>query len=309
MDYWDGPMGARRRDVILHMLPTYVSHMAVPRKWDGTRTGLRGRHAAALFDSCVDQLLRAYGELTGITLRAGTSRMVILYMGMLSAFNREYEYRLATSRSLELTKVLEAPHVFAYRSRWTAFTPVAAGFWTRPDVVADYARYVQLTTASGFAEDPAAQLESIDLDSAGYLGYLAELIGTFHNRPADREVIRQFRHFGTAAKLADELCDLLPDYREGRYNLLLAWASQDAHETRKLRTRLNGGQPAGPAWWMGHAPHTFAAFTTEFDRHYRAVTSRPLHRLCDAGILRPARTTPAARDLRPVFRPPQEAWR
>jgi hypothetical protein len=239
------------------------------------------------------------------------------YVRLAAALNREFEHRLATGQPLDFAGLCAAPLVAARVAQWRRFAvthaaaPDVVEFLSNEDVTDDYDRYVVVTTRDGFSADPELQLESIQLDSGGYLARLVRLVGRFNGRSTAPDLLQQFHDLGIAAKLTDELTDLATDYAEGRYNLLLALLGQEPGELAAVLPRLNGSLPMPIARWREFAPLTLARFARLYGEYYGRLRSLDLRRACDATMLR-ALSGPKYRRRGPrrhVSEPPQEAWR
>lgn len=231
--------------------------------------------------------------------------------------NQEFEHRLATGRPLDLAGLCAAPIVAARVAQWRRFAathaaaPDVVEFLSGEDVADDYDRYVAVTTRAGFTADPDLQLESIRLDSGGYLARLVRLVGRFNGRHTAPDLLQQFHDLGVAAKLTDELTDIATDHAEGRYNLLLGLLGQEPGELAAVLSQLNGSLPMPVAWWQESAPLTFARFTALYGEYHGRLRSPDLQRACDATMLR-ALGGPRRQRRGPgrhVAEPPQEAWR
>jgi hypothetical protein len=308
------------------MIPGYMLHFTVrPYREQitaafphGLPARLSGRHAAASLDAWVGQLLSAYPEVAGYSVKKGSGQLAIHYIRIAAALNREYEHRLATGKSLRLEQLLKDQIVASRLAEWERFTArytrdrAVVRFMSGDDVIADYDNYVSVTTRTDFSINPALQIESIKLDSGGYLTRLARLIDRFNQRHANPGAPAEFFQLGMAAKFADELADLATDQAEGRYNLLLALLSQHPDESADVMVRLVNGLPIPISWWLEFAPQTFAEFSSLFDGYYSSLRSQQLRRICDVSMLRALggpKKRQSARARQHVSERPSPSWR
>lgn len=310
-----------RLGALAWLAPAYVVHLTARpfRRHLGATAGVgfRARHSAASLDAWFGRVVSAYGRLARIRLRRSSGPLTVRYVRLAAALNREFEHRLATGRPLDFGELCAAPIVASVIEQWRHFTAAhGAGsevteFLSAADVIEDYDRYVAFTTTDGFAGDPALQMESIRLDSGGYLARLVRLVGSFNGRTTAPALLGQFHDLGVAAKLTDELTDLATDHLEGRYNLLLALLEQEPAEGTAVLARLDSSLPMPVAWWLQSAPVTFARFATLYRQHQCRLQAPELRRACDATMLR-ALGGPRRRRSAPshhVSEPPQQAWR
>ncbi|WP_433722481.1 hypothetical protein ACQP0C_21655 [Nocardia sp. CA-129566] len=263
-------------------------------------------------------ILDGFAAANGCSLGFGTGRIAVAYMRMLSAFNREFEYRLATDNSLEIQEILDSEFVRAFVLEWEACTaecsddPAVVRFMFRPDVAERYRDYIGLVTDADLATSVEAQLASIALDSGIYLVYLAELIGRVNRIPVAAAVSEEFRALGMAAKLADEIVDLGSDLAEGRYNLFAAHLHARPSDDDAVRRRLRSPRALTTDWLRENIPDTFTAYMTLFDHHYAALSTPQLRIVCDASMFRAAqgiRAVPRSRECSHVTMPPGQSWR
>jgi len=284
----------------------------------GAMVRLRGRHAAASLDVWVGQLLDAYPKVAGYDARKESGELAIHYIRLMAVLNREYEHRLATGKALQLEQVAKDPLVVAQIAEWERFTArytrdrAVVNFMASDDLSADYNSYIAITTQADFSTSPALQIESIRLDSGGYLMRLARLIDSFNDRRSERRELEEFFHLGMAAKFADELADLATDHAEGRYNLLLALLDQHPAERAHVILLLERASPLPVSRWRECAPQTFADFSGMFQRYYQRLRSRELRRICDVSMLRAVRgpkKRQSARAQQHVSERPSQAWR
>ena len=114
-------------------------------------------------------MLDAYSVVTRSRLRKESGPLAVRYIRLMAAMNREYEYRLATRRPLQLDELCATPIVAAGIQEWERY---CASYACRPEVVdflackdftRDYADYVTVTTREGFDTDVGLQVESISL--------------------------------------------------------------------------------------------------------------------------------------------------
>jgi len=320
-------LGRTRRAVLLAQLaPSYMLHMASRRyrrqlreaSPPGAVERARTRHSAAALDAWVSQLLSAYSDVTRSRLRRESGPLAVRYIRLMAAMNREYEYRLATRQTLKLDEVCASPLIAAGIQEWERFSashtdqPGIIGFLACADFTQDYAEYVTVTTREGFNTDVGLQMESISLDSGGYLARLVRLIGEFNDGLPAVDVLRQVHDLGIAAKLTDEFTDLATDYSEGRYNLLLAMLQQEPDESAYVMRRLKSLLPMPLVWWQREAPRTFGQFTCLYQQYYLRLRSPNLRRVCDTTMLR-AMSGPkrrhGARPAQRVSEPPRDPWR
>ena len=323
--YWKYLSPQRRVRVLAQIVPCYVLHLTrrsyrkdLPKaSLPSVADRLSSRHAAAALDVWVHQFLSAYPNVVGYRPRKESGELAICYMRFAASLNREYEYRLAAGQSLSLDRLLEDPLVAARIAEWEQFTArytrdrVVVEFMAQDDVIADYDSYVSITTQPGFDTDPGLQIESIRLDSGGYLSRLARLVDRFNERPSVPRALDAFFHLGMAAKLADELADLATDYAEGRYNFLLALLHQCPGERADVISRLDRALPIPVSWWTAHAPRAFGEFSQTFEAYYRSLRSAELRRICDLTMLRAVRgpRTHSSTNTRHVSERPAQSWR
>jgi hypothetical protein len=236
----------------------------------------------------------------------------------MAALNREYEHRLATGQTLRLREVAANALVATHIDAWEQFTarytrePAVINFLSCDDLAADYDRYVAVTTRADFNTNVKLQIESIRLDSGGYLARLVRLVGQFNDRRPEPGILEEFVHLGMAAKFADELADLATDHSEGRYNLLLALLQHDPEERAGVMLRLERSLPMPVSWWLEYAPRSFERFTTMYEGYYRRLRSPELRRICDATMLRALRgpkRRQSARAAQHVSESPRDSWR
>lgn len=323
--YWKY-LSSRRLRTLTRMIPGYVLHLtARPYREQipvaspqGLAARLSGRHAAASLDAWVGQLLSAYPRVAGYSVKKQSGQLAIHYIRLAAALNREYEHRLATRKSLRLEQLVKDQVVAARIAEWERFTArytqdsAVVNFMSGDDVIADYDSYVSITTQPDFSTSPALQIESIRLDSGGYLMRLARLIDRFNSTQADPGAPAEFFHLGMAAKFADELADLATDYAEGRYNLLLALLSQQPDESAGVMVRLAHGLPTPVSWWLEFAPQTFGEFSRMFNSYYSSLRSQELRRICDVSMLRALggpKKRQSARAWQHVSERPSVSWR
>lgn len=316
---WPGRLG-----VLAQLAPTYLVHLTLrpfrrdladaPVPADARRSA---RHSAAALDAWFGQVLGTYARLAGIRLCRESGPFAMRYVRLAAALNREFEHRLATGQPLDFAGLCAAPLVAARVAQWRCFAvthtaaPDVVEFLSSEDVTDDYDRYVAVTTRDGFAADPELQMESIRLDSGGYLARLIRLVGRFNSRSTTPHLLQQFHDLGIAAKLTDELTDLATDHAEGRYNLLLALLGQEPGELAAVLPRLNGSLPMPLAWWRESAPLTFARFAALYGEYHGRLRSPDLKRACDATMLRALGGPKHQRrgPSRHVSEPPHGAWR
>jgi hypothetical protein len=324
--YWDYLSSTESLLLLGPLIPRYMIHFtlrpyrrslpAAPHRDIAAR--LNGRHSAASLDTWVDRLLRFYPEVAGYSVKRDSGELAIHYMRLAAALNREYEHRLATGKSLRLDQLLNEPLVSSRLMEWERFTKKhtedsnVVNFMLGDDVISDYDSYVSITTQPGFATDPDLQIQSIRLDSGGYLMRLARLIDMFNGRQAGPGAPKEYFNLGVAAKFADELADLAIDRSEGRYNLVLALLNKHPDEHSLVTARLECALPIPVGWWLEFAPQTFKEFSVMFQSYYDGLRSRELRRICDASMLR-ARRGPklrqSARAWQHVSEPPSQPWR
>jgi hypothetical protein len=309
----------RRLHLSARFVPSYVWHLTVRpyrRRSPVERPG--APHAAAALDAWVGHLLATVRRLTAAPGGSVAGALVVHYMRLLSALNREFEYRLATGRPLGLTQLRSAPVVTGPLQEWNAFAEAQTAcdaivdFLDRADFVTDYAAYVEVTTAPEFTTDVDLQLESIVLDSGGYLARVVRLVCELGGHPPDSGVLQQFRAAGVAAKLTDEFTDLITDRREGRYNLLWTLLRHEPAELERVELRMADGAPMPVAWWRTAAPRSLGRLADLYERSLGEIDSAALRVVCDLTLLRalngprPRQTT---RPAQHVTEPPMEAWR
>jgi hypothetical protein len=324
--YWEYLSATRRLQTLTPLIPGYMLHLTLRPYRKGLAAAplpsaaarLRGRHAAASLDVWVDQLLSAYPKVAGYKVRRESGPLAIRYIRLMAALNREYEHRLATGQTLRLEQAIEAPLVADQIGEWEQFTaqytqdPVVVKFMSGDDLVGDYNRYIAVTTQANFTTNLSLQIESIRLDSGGYLARLARLIDSFNERQSEPDVLEEFFLLGMAAKFADELADLATDRAEGRYNLLHALLYQHPKEHAGVMFRLERALPLPVSWWQECAPRSFGQFSRMFEGYYRRLRSPELQRICDATMLRALRGPKkhqSARVQQHVSEPPRDSWR
>lgn len=323
--YWEYLSPRRRWQLLAQVVPCYAFHLTcrpyrkgLPKVQLPSRSDrLSSRHAAAALDAWVHQLLKVYPSVVGYRARKESGQLAICYMRFAASLNREYEYRLATGQPLDLEQLLDDPLVALRIAEWKQFAArhtrdrAVIEFMVQDDVTADYDSYVSITTQPGFDTDRGLQIESIRLDSGGYLSRLARLIDRFNERNSAPLAFEGFFHLGMAAKLADELADLAADYIEGRYNLLLALLHQCPGERADVITRMDHGLPIPVSWWIERAPQTFGEFSQIFESYYRILRSEELRRMCDITMLRAVRgsRTHPGPNTRHVSERPSQSWR
>jgi hypothetical protein len=317
---------ARRFQLALQLAPIYLLHFIL-RPYRKGLAGpaarrladrIRARNSATALDAWVHALLRAYSKLTGVRLSKESGRLAIRYMRLMAAMNREFEYRLATGQTVQLERVLAQPLVASHVDEWRRFTarhsrdPAIIDFLSHGELVDDYDRYVAVTTQKGFTGSIDLQLESIWLDSGGYLARLVRLVGEFSGRPTTPDVLEEFRTLGMAAKFADEFADLVTDHAEGRYNLLLTLLRQEPAEHAAVLTSLEQSLPLPHQWWLAQAPRSFGRFFAMYAEHYGRLRSPRLRGICDVTTLRTTRgpkRQQSARLGQRVTEAPRESWR
>jgi hypothetical protein len=290
----------RRIHVLLALAPVYLRHLLIgPYRrrlslalWPAGSCAVRPGIAAAGFDTCVELILRAYRQLAGHELRSETGAFVLLFMRLVAALDEAYESRLGARLSLSWLDVLHDHRVASYHRQWLIFTtrmgacqPIVR-FMQRPDVAVDYQRYVAITTKPSFATDFHSQLESMRLDSGGYLAYLAELIALFNDRQPIPDVLREFSNFGMAGKIVDDLVDLYDDYSRGRHNLLWAISAGDAAESEYLLTLRRKRSKVLVADWQAKAPKSFDVYAYCLHSYYQQLRSDELRLCCQASLFR-----------------------
>jgi hypothetical protein len=289
----------RRTHVLLALAPLYLRHLLIGpyrRRLSALRPAgsgvLRPGIAAAGFDTCVELILRAYRQLAGHELRSETGAFMLLFMRLVAALDEAYESRLAARLSLNWLDVLHDHRVASHYRQWLLVTtrlgacqPIVR-FMDRPDVAVDYQRYVAITTRPSFATDFHSQLESMRLDSGGYLAYLAQLIALFHGRQPIPDVLREFSNFGMAGKIADDLVDLYDDYSRGRHNLLWAISAADATEFEYLLTLRRKRSKVLVADWQAKAPKSFDVYVRCLHSYYQQLHSDDLRLCCQASLFR-----------------------
>jgi hypothetical protein len=322
--YWAYLSRRRQLGILARIIPRYLLHLmlrpyrkGLPREpLPDISTQFRARHAAAALDVWINQLVRAYPGVCGRSANRVLGRLAVRYMRLLAVFNREYEHRLATGQPLDLAQICAAPLVVSRLAEWEEFTkrhttePDVIHFLSTDAVADDYAAYVAVTTQPGFDSDPALQVDSIRLDSGGYLTYLGKLIDHVSNRPTDPTTVADLFQLGMVAKLADDLADLHADYAEGRYNLLLALLAHHPTEMTAVTWRLDHATPISVRQWHESAPATFRDFSHIFEGHYLSLRSQKLRRLCDLTVLRAVRgAKPSKANGQHVSEPPAAPWR
>ncbi|MGW5151869.1 hypothetical protein [Rhodococcus koreensis] len=316
----------RRFQLVAPLVPAYVLHLTLrPYRRDLTEPRapslagrIRARNSAAALDAWVHTLIHAYSKLAGIRLRKESGHLAIRYMRLMAAINREFEYRLSTDQTVRLECVLAQSLVASHVDQWRRFTTRHSrdlsiiDFLSQSELIDDYDRYVAVTTQDGFPSSIDLHLESIWLDSGGYLARLVRLIGEFSGRPTAPDVLAEFRTLGMAAKFADDFADLATDHAEGRYNLLLTLLQQEPAEHAAVMSSLERSLPLQPQWWLAHAPRSFGRFSAMYEEHYTRLRSPRLRRICDVTTLRAARGPRPQQNARPgqhVTEPPCESWR
>jgi hypothetical protein len=326
LPYWPTLTPKRCLHLAAHFLPRIAWQLVLrpnrrdmpPPPGSGAPGWLRRHTAAAAFDVCLQELVDGYARLAGHRLRPETGPLMVLYMRTMSAFNKEYEHRLATGRSLALSAVLADPLVAGCLAQWTEFTtrhgadPAVVSFLSGPEVSRRYRRYVEITSRPDFPTDAGAQIASIELDSGYYLAFLARLVGLFHHRPPGEGTLADFTNFGLAGKLADDLLDVQTDHIQGRYNLMLAMLHGNQSELARVTRQLTARASVPASWWAAAAPCTFRRYTELFDTCYRRIGSPELRRACDASMVRALRRgirLPRGRNERHVSQAPVSAWR
>jgi hypothetical protein len=322
--YWTYLSRQRQFGIVACIIPRYLLHLilrpyrkGLPREpLTEMSTRLRARHAAAALDVWVHQLLRAYPGASAGSVNRGLGCLAIRYMRVLAVFNREYEHRLATGQSLDLAEICAVPLVASRLSEWEEFTtrytrePNVVRFLSTDAVADDYAAYVAVTTRPGFDSDLALQVDSIRLDSGGYLTYLGKMIDHVGGWPSDPAMLADLFQLGMAAKLVDDLADFQADHAEGRYNLLLALLSHHPAEMEAVTRLLDNAAPISIAQWRESAPATFRDFSRMFENHYQSMRSRRLQRLCDLTVLRAVRgAKPSKGNQQHVSESPAAPWR
>lgn len=326
MFYWERPVSLQRMELAIHFLPRYVYQLMArpyrrglpppPISGDPARNHAWGTLPA--FDACIQCLVDGYARLAEHPVLPQTGRLVVLFMRLMAAFNKEYEHRLETKQRLDLEEILADPLVAGCLAQWTAFTVQECAerevvdFLSLAEVAAQYERYVAVTCQPDFHMNVAAQMASIELDSGYYCTFLARLVGLFHRRLASEGVLNNFRNFGMAGKLVDELVDLPMDYFEGRYNLLLAMLFHNGQEQSRVMERLAARAPMPASWWTANAPLTFRHFTDMFEVYYRELRCPELRIACNVSMMRAlsGRVYLARlRNLRHVSKSPDRALR
>jgi hypothetical protein len=322
--YWAYLSRRRQLGILARAIPRYLLHLmlrpyrkGLPREpLPDLSTRFRAQHAAAALDVWVNQLVRAYPGVSGRSANRVLGRLTVRYMRLLAVFNREYEHRLATGQPLDLAQICAVPLVALRLAEWEEFTrqytsePDVIHFLSTDAVADDYAAYVAVTTQPGFDSDPALQVNSIRLDSGGYLTYLGKLIDHVSDRPSDPTTLADLFQLGMAAKLADDLADLQADYAEERYNLLLALLASHPTEMAAVSWRLDHGIPISVGQWHESAPATFRDFSRMFEGHYLSLRSKKLRRLCDLTVLRAVHGTgPSKGNGQHVSERPAAPWR
>jgi hypothetical protein len=316
----------RRGRLALQIAPRFVRHFAtLPYRGlidayvdDAGPTRLKVRSLTAAFDACAELLIDGHTLTTSKPVHSGSGPIVIAYMRLLSALNREFEYRLARRSSLVLDDVVSSDFVSTYHRQWIAvasrFTssPSVVDFIHRADVEANYNKYVNITTAEGFEESVDGQIRSIELDSGMYLQYLAEILSTLSSSDLESFSARQFFHTGCACKVADDLIDLESDRQEGRYNLVLALLKTAPKDYQRFCDRTETATAVNVHWLCENAPHTAERVLALFARHRDRVRVGPLATLCDVSAFRMwngRRKDQRARGMVHVTQPPRHAWR
>jgi hypothetical protein len=322
--YWAYLSQRRQLGILARIMPRYLLHLmlrpyrkGLPREPSPhISTRLRAYHAAAALDVWVDQFLRAYPGVSRRSASRVLGRLAVRYMRLLAVFNNEYEHRLATGQSLDLAQICAVPLVASRLAEWEEFTarhtrePGVIHFLSTDAVADDYAAYVAATTQPGFDSDPALQVDSIRLDSGGYLTYLGRLIDRVSDRPSDPVTLADLCQLGMAAKLADDLADLQADYTQGRYNLLLALLAHHPIEMAAVTWQLDHAMPISVGQWRESAPATFGDFSRIFEGHYLSLRSQQLRRLCDLTVLRAVRgAKPSKVNGQHVSESPAAPWR
>ncbi|WP_433684714.1 hypothetical protein [Nocardia sp. CA-119907] len=315
-----------RFQLAIRLIPAYALHATLHpyrRDLDEPQAALRidrirARNSAAALDAWVQLLIGAYSNRVGAQARRESGRLAIRYIRLMAAMNREFEYRLATGQSVQLASVLSQPLVAECAMDWRRFTaqhsrnPAIIDFLEQRDLIDDYASYVAVTTRDEFGSSADLQLESMRLDSGGYLARLVRLIGEFSELPTTPDVLREFRTLGLAAKLADDFADLATDSAEGRYNLLLTLLAAEPAEHAAVTAALANSERLRPRWWQSNAPRSFGTFSAMYERHYAEIESRSLQVICDLTMLHAARGPRPRQNSRPgqhVTEPPCESWR
>ena len=324
--YWARLGRTSRVGTALRLTPTYAWHLLVkPYRRDPpighSKSGserLRGRHAGAALDLWVAGFLRAFGDMAGLRLKRQSGSLAIRYIRLMAAINKEFEHRLAVAKSLALPEILGNALVQRCYWEWEdyarrrRFPSDLVGFMNLPDFLDDYSQYVSVATRPGFEVDAKSQLESILLDSGGYLARLARLVAESRGAKADDAVLRSCFNLGVAAKFADDLADIRADHREGRYNLLSALLTAEPTEHKAFIQAEKDQAPLTIEWWRSRAPDSFAEFTREFLRYYRQLGSPEFERLCDLAMLRcfaGSSQQPTTRAARTVTEHPVDPWR
>lgn len=324
---WIHPSRVRRLRLLARIAPRYIQHLLfrpyrvgiTDAHLPNVATRARARLAAAAIDAWVHELLVSYSEITSARLdQKGSGRLAIRYIRLMAAINREFEHRLATGHDLRLEQVAATSSVASRIIEWEQFAALhhqereVVGILARGELNDDYERYIAVTTAADFTADIELQLESIRLDSGGYLVRLVHLVEQFNHCVADPAVIEEFRQLGMAAKLADELADLMTDHAEGRYNLLLTLLQQNPGEHALAMSRLEHSLPMPLSWWLTSAPRSFGRFSELYEEHRRRLRSPALRVICDTTMLRALggpRPRQSARAAQHVSEPPGESWR
>jgi hypothetical protein len=324
--YWSHLGATSRVTTALRVAPAYAWHLVVkPYRRDLPIGHLasgserwRGRHAGAALDMWVASFLGAFGDMAGLRLDRQSGSLAIRYIRLMAAINKEFEHRLAAAKSLALPEILSNPVVKRCHREWEDYAtrrmlPAdVVSFMNLPDFVDDYSHYVSVTTRPGFEVDVQSQLESILLDSGGYLTRLARLVAESRGGKPREVVLRSCFNLGVAAKFADDLADVRADHREGRYNLLLALLTAEPTEHKAFVHADKHQAPLTVDWWCAFAPGSFAEFTREFLRYYRQIGSAGFETLCDLAMLRclnGSSQRPTTRATRTVTEPPLDPWR
>jgi hypothetical protein len=324
--YWTYLSPKRRLRVSAGLAPHYVLHFTlrpyrrhVPRgSLPDPAAYLRGRHAAATLDVWIGQLLRAYPSVAGYTVRKESGSLAVHYIRLMAVLNREYEHRLATGKTLQLNQVIKDPLVALRIAEWETFASrytkdsAIIEFMSSDDLVADYNAYIAITTRAGFTVSPVLQIESIRLDSGGYLKRLARLLDGFNERRSEPLVLEEFFQLGMVAKFADELADLATDYAEDRYNLLLALLGQHPREQAGVMMHLDRGLPIPVYRLLECAPQAFGKFSSMFEDYYKNLRPLKLRQICDMTMLRTVggpKKRQSAKAKQHVSEPPSQPWR
>jgi hypothetical protein len=270
---------------VCKFLPVYIHHvLRQPYRITPTRGARRGvraralvRHRAALFDGCLELILRAYSLTSGLRLRHGTGTVAVLLTRVAFAFDDEFERRRAERDDAEFVDIISSTALTAPLRTWRAFVE---GDETYPSIRAFLFDHVAglhqayLRSAASAAE-PHANFEAIMdravLDSGGLLVLLAHVVALYQQSEAPAEVLDQFSALGVAGKLADDMTDFRKDVLGDRPNALWALTLRFPSEHAAVVAALESQQRLTATWWRRNCPQTFRAFMTSCEQSHQAL--------------------------------------